>query len=332
MVRRGLVLCLAVSLQLLLSACVGPEITINTHTVYSQPMPTSEIPYLLGPGDVLEIIYHIVPQPREEEYTIAVGDKLFVEVRSHNEVNRELVVRPDGKITLAVKGDIQAAGLTSNKLRQNIVKVYSDTFRDPVVTVTLVEYNQAINQLKQAITTASRGQSKIAAVRPDGYVSFPLLPDIKAAGLTIPELKARLEEHYAAIIQNLSISLIVEQMKSNLVYVLGEVKNPNVYLMEGPTTLVQILSRAGGPLDSGKLDSVLIVSRNSEGKPVGKVVDVEKILGAANSGLDIVLNQYDVVYVSKTKIAKANVFVEQYFNRIIPEFLRTGVSAFYPLK
>jgi protein involved in polysaccharide export with SLBB domain len=327
MARNVLGLCFVILLQFSLVACMGPSITIKEETVYNRPLPEPEIPYVLGPGDVIEIIYHIVPQPTQEEYVLAVGDKLFVEVRHHAEVKREVSVRPDGKITLAIKGDIQAAGLTSSRLRENITKTYSDFFRDPIVTVTLVEYNQAINQLKQAITTASRGQSKITTIRPDGYVSFPMLSDIKAAGLTLPEVKSVLESLYAGIIQNLSISLLLEQMKSNLVYVMGEVAKPNFYLMEGPTSLLQVLSRAGGSLNSANLDSVLVVSRNKEKKPVGKIIDVEKILGEANSGLDIVLNQYDVVYVPKTKITEADLFVEQYFNRLIPGLF--GVNAIY---
>jgi len=320
-----------IALSLFCISCIGPNITIKDDTVYEQTIAEMDGEYLLGPGDVVEIIYHVESQPSEKEYILAVGDVVRVEFYYHPEIDRDISIRTDGKISLPLKGDIDAAGLTPSGLREKLVGLYSDTFKDPEITITPVECNQAIKQLNEAISTASRGQSKLSAIRPDGYISFPLLADMMGAGLTLPQLRKKLTREYGKIISNLSVSLILEQIKSNLVYVMGEVRVPGYYLMESPTTATQILARAGGLLNSAKTESILVVSRNKERKPVGRLIDLDKILGEGNIGNDIMLKQYDVVYVPKSAIAKADLFVDQYINQLIPRIFRVNLSFGYDI-
>ena len=320
-----------IALSLFCISCMGPNITIKNDTVHEQPIVDVGDEYLLGPGDVVEIIYHTAARPSDQEYILAVSDVVKIEFYYHQEINREISIQPDGKITLPIKGSINAVGLTPSELRIKLAGLYSDTFIDPEITVTPIKYNQAIKQLKEAITTASRGQSKLSSVRPDGYISFPMLGDIRAAGLTLPQLKERLTTEYGKIINNLSLSLVLETVKSNLVYVMGEVRIPGYYVMESPTTVSQIMARAGGFLDSAKTTSIVVVSRDKEGRPLGRLVDLDKILGEANIGLDIPLKQYDVVYVPKSAIAKVDLFVDQYINQLVPRIFRVNLSFGYDI-
>jgi polysaccharide export outer membrane protein len=106
---------------------------------------------------------------------------------------------------------------------------------------------------------------------------------------------------------------------------MGEVRKPDYYQMDIPTTLTQILSRAGGLLGTAGTSSILVLSRNKERKPVGKLVDLDKIIGEGNIGNDLLLRQYDVVYVPRSTIANVNLFVDQYMNKIVPNFFRTSL-------
>ena len=290
----------------------------------------TSIEYYLGPGDEIEIIYHVIPKASKHEYVLAVGDVIEIEFYYHPDINRRVSILPDGTISLPLKGSVSAAGLTPSQIDQKITHIYSDTFKDPSVSITLVEYNQTINQLKNAITTASRGQSKLLTIRPDGYITFPLLDtDIKASGLTIPDLKSIVVENYNNIIDNLSVSLILKTSKSNMVYVMGEVENSDYFHMDGPTTLTQILSRAGGVLDTAEKSSILVISRNKEKEPVGKIVNLDTIFDELNIKNDLFLKQYDVVYVPKSKIANVNIFIEQYINKIIPNVFTYVLNSGY---
>ena len=100
-----------IALSVFCISCMGPNITIKGDTVYEQTIAKMDGEYLLGSGDVVEIIYHVEPQPSEKEYIFAVGDVVGVEFYYHPEINRNISIRTDGKISLPLKEDINAAGL-----------------------------------------------------------------------------------------------------------------------------------------------------------------------------------------------------------------------------
>ena len=73
------------------------------------------------------------------DYRLVAGDKLRIEVYKDAQLSQSLQVRPDGKITLPLVGDIPAAGRTSTELRDNIAGMLKDYITSPVVTVIVVE-------------------------------------------------------------------------------------------------------------------------------------------------------------------------------------------------
>ena len=319
MVQYMKIVIISFLMGLLCTSCAGPpEVGISEDVIYNPPMPKVEYEYELGPGDVIEIVYHYTPKPDTSEYYLAVGDVLKVEFAYHKDINRTLTVRPDGNVAMPRKGDIHVLGLTPKQLQNKLIKIYAAEFKDPVITITMIQYNRAIEHLKKAITTAPRGQSKLTTVRPDGYISFPMLHDIMAKGKTMPQLKELATKEYSRLIDNLTITLILKVMKANLVYIMGEVKNPNSYLMEGPNTVSQILSRSGGTLDTAELSTILIISQDKYRRPCGRLLDLKKVIFEGDISKDVMLQQYDVIYVPKSKIARMNLFVEQYINRMIP--------------
>ena len=308
-------------LMIVICTSCGKEVGITKDIIYDRPMPKIEHEYLLGPGDILEIVYHYTPKPDTKEYYLSVSDVLKVEFAYHPDMDRELTISPDGNITMPLKGPVQALGLTPEKLGKKIEELYKPIFIDPIVTVTMIQYNRTIDRLKIAITTSVRGQSKISAIRPDGYLSFPVIDDVLAGGKTLPELKTILTKQYQAQVDNLTITLILQEMKANVVYVMGEVEKPDIYLMDGQTSIAQLISRAGGFKDAAEKSTVLVISRDKQRRPWGRLVDMKKVLYDGDISQDIILNQYDVVYVPKSAIAQANLFVKQYINDMIPSAL-----------
>lgn len=313
-------------------SCIGPKIEIKEDTTYEQPLPETISEYLLGASDILEIFYTFETKPTTKPYRLSVGDAIRVEFIYHAEMNRDLTLQPDGKIILPLKGELDAAGLTPVELNKKITRLYSDTFQDPLVTVTLLEFNQPVVQFQEAIRSDRRGQSRLVTIRPDGFITFPVIDDIKAVGMTVPQLKQVVTRKYQEKIENVAISLMLEKANSNLAYVLGEVRRPDFYRMDTPTSVSQILSRAGIIFETAELTTILVISRSQDNRPVGRLFNFEEVLAQANIGNDFLLKQYDVVYVPKTKITKVNVFVEQYINRIVPDFFRVGIGFSYRLE
>ncbi|OGL44889.1 MAG: hypothetical protein A2W05_06440 [Candidatus Schekmanbacteria bacterium RBG_16_38_10] len=304
-------------IYLLSVSCAGTSVTIEKdNTVYDQPIPEFQDEYLLGPGDEIEVMYHTVSKPDLTDYILNVGDEVKVEFYNYPDMNRHCIVRPDGKITLPIKGDIIIQGLPPDEASKRVAKHYGDVLKDPIVTLSLINFNFAIKEMASL--------SKISIIRPDGYVTFPLIDDLIASGLSVRQLKEKVEEGYKNRKVNISISVLLAKMKSNVAYVMGEVKNPGMHRMEGPTSITQVLAESGGVLDTANLSNVVVISRSKDGKPVGRLVDLDRAIGEANIGHDILLRQYDVIYIPKTAIAKADIFVDQFINKLIPDIFRGG--------
>jgi protein involved in polysaccharide export with SLBB domain len=101
---------------------------------------------------------------KPQEYFIQPGDQLEIKFFYNPELNEAVSVRPDGKISLQLVDDIQAAGLTPSQLDEFLTQKYSKELRKPVVTV---------------IVTSFKGQ----VVYVGGEVNTPGLVDLKA-GMT----------------------------------------------------------------------------------------------------------------------------------------------------
>lgn len=83
----------------------------------------------------------IVPQPpmtfTAEAYVLGEGDQIIIDVWRSPELSRTLAVRPDGKITMPLMGDIQAAGVQPSVLADTIAQALTAVVRSPEVTVTV---------------------------------------------------------------------------------------------------------------------------------------------------------------------------------------------------
>jgi polysaccharide export outer membrane protein len=80
------------------------------------------------------------PAPQAgDDFVIGTGDVLAINVWKEPDVSRTLPVRPDGKISLPLVGDVQAAGLTAKQLRANLEKALQAFIADPAVTVIVQE-------------------------------------------------------------------------------------------------------------------------------------------------------------------------------------------------
>ena len=88
---------------------------------------------------------------------------------------------------------------------------------------------------------------RTVTVRPDGMISYPLLNDIQAAGQTPMSLQKTLSEKLKQFIAEPEVSVVVQEVHSYAVSVLGQVKTPGRYeLKNEDTTVLEVLAQAGG--------------------------------------------------------------------------------------
>jgi protein involved in polysaccharide export with SLBB domain len=151
-----------------------------------------------------------------------------------------------------------------------------------------------------------------ATVRPDGRVTVYPVGDVLAAGRTPSELQAALVELLAAEMKQPRVTVEVEKMAAALVYVLGQVRKPGSQPIGPFTTLLQVISDAGGFETDAARNSVLIMHRAGVGDVNVSRVRADRLLKGAG---DVPISRYDIVYVPRSAIGNVDVFVEQFFGR-----------------
>jgi polysaccharide export outer membrane protein len=120
------------------------------------------------------------------DYRLAPGDKLRIEVYKDTQLSQSLQVRPDGKITLPLVGDVAAAGRTSVELRDAIGSALKDYITNPVVTVIVVEATPQVVYVTGEVTkpgalTLMTGHMSVlqALAMAGGFTDFANKKDIR---------------------------------------------------------------------------------------------------------------------------------------------------------
>lgn len=101
--------------------------------------------------------------------------------------------------------------------------------------------------------------SRTVPVRPDGKISLPLVNDVQAGGLTPMQLRDVLKEKLAEYVPAAEISVIVGDVQSFNVSVIGKVQTAGRYKLKGPTTVLDVLALAGGFQEFADPDRIVIL-------------------------------------------------------------------------
>ncbi|MBZ0272998.1 polysaccharide biosynthesis/export family protein [bacterium] len=136
--------------------------------------------------------------------------------------------------------------------------------------------------------------SKPVTVRPDGRLTLPLAGEINAAGMTLDELRARLEEALKRYIEKPVVSLTLLSVESYKVFVQGQVRNAGAYPINGTTTVTQAVSLAGGFTEFANPNGVFIL-RGGAATTQKIRVKYKRIL--AGKALDVAVQPGDTVVV-----------------------------------
>jgi polysaccharide biosynthesis/export protein len=109
--------------------------------------------------------------------------------------------------------------------------------------------------------------SRTLPVRRDGKISLPLLNDVQAAGLTPTQLSSKIEERLHESILKPQVTVIVTQMSSQRIYILGQVTRGGAYPLVPDLTAVQALSIAGGFTPFANLKKIHVIrTENGENR------------------------------------------------------------------
>jgi polysaccharide export outer membrane protein len=153
------------------------------------------------------------------------------------------------------------------------------------------------------VTVYGEPDLSVKAVQVDaaGQLSLPLVGAVPAAGMTAAQLSHELEQRFGAkYLRDPQVTATVATAVSQKVVVQGEVTEPGVYDLKGPTTLLEALSMAKGELRTAALNQV-VVFRTVNGKRMGAVFDVQAIRDGKANDPQIVGDDMVVVGFSSAK-------------------------------
>lgn len=152
-----------------------------------------------------------------------------------------------------------------------------------------------------------------------GIITYPLIGDIQAAGVSIFQLRDTLQNGLSKYLINPQVSVGVTSVKSQKVIVLGEVKTPGLFSLESPMSALEAMSKAGGFTLDAKIKSILLI-RGGLKNPELVTLDLEKALKEGDMVQNVHLQNGDIIYVPATTITNVSRFFD-YLSRIISPLL-----------
>ena len=133
-------------------------------------------------------------------------------------------------------------------------------------------------------------------VRPDGRIAIPLINEVVAAGLTPEQLQANIAEESKKFMEDASITVVVKQINSLKVFITGEVNKPGPYPLTSVTTVIQLISYAGGLKEYARSKDILIMRREATGQ-VSLKFNYKEVASGKNLKQNIELKPGDTVIV-----------------------------------
>jgi polysaccharide export outer membrane protein len=137
------------------------------------------------------------------------------------------------------------------------------------------EYRIAPGDVLQVFVWREPELTREVRVRPDGYVSVPLLGDLFAVGKTLKGLAAELTQALAKYVNAPVVTVTLGESSTLRVYVVGEVQKPGEFPLLGRTTVMQALALAGGFREYAKTEEIKVLRQElsvSGGRPKSREI------------------------------------------------------------
>lgn len=259
--------------------------------------------YILNRGDVLELIYQIRDQ-EQGEYKLRFRDVVAVKFPSTPEMNSVQTIRPDGKISLPYLKDFKVSGMTPQDASESIRKTYDGLLQKPDVFLEVQNFGASLEDLKLAVGSSSRGQSRLVTVRPDGLVTIPILGEMPVSGLSVKQVSARVNAGYRNLYPGVSVDVLLDQLAVTNAYVFGEVVHPGGYRITEPVTPMELLAMAGGgTIDAVLGDAILMHKDRAKSEIVCTKFNLKKMLKFTAGESIPLLEPGDMLFIPRQKIS-----------------------------
>ncbi|MCF7984363.1 MAG: SLBB domain-containing protein [Thiohalocapsa sp.] len=167
-----------------------------------------------------------------------------------------------------------------------------------IATFAADPYRLGSNDVVRITVFGQPDLTTVARVNEGGSISFPFIGEVSVAGLTTrdAELKvARLLEQ-KDVVKSAQVGVMVESYQSRRVAVLGQVTNPGNYVITRGTTVMDLISEAGGLTENAGSQAILTRADSGGGKTV---IDLDRLLGGRGDTASPMVSDGDTVFVER---------------------------------
>ena len=306
---------------------------------YIGPARTPHVPqYRLRVDDQVEFVFQADRQRMQAEYRLTPGDTIRVVSAVDPELNASttengVTVLADGTVSLDLLPTVMVAGKTIRELQAELESRYDRFFETPPrITVTGITTETARSDFFDSIDArgGSGGLTRTATVNSDGTLRLPLVGAIGVVGLTLDELELEVNARFMNQVQGIRVSVVLASQAPRFFYVVGEVEQPGRVQLDGPTSLMQAIARAGGWRNGGNLRQVVVFRRDRNWRLMALKLDISGgLLGKDPIPSDeIWLRDSDIVLIPKTPILRLADAIELYFTRSIYAVFPSELGSF----
>jgi len=168
---------------------------------------------------------------------------------------------------------------------------------DRVETRAPSEYRIGREDVLEVVVWHEPELTRVMPVRPDGFISLPLLGEIEAAGKTPPELRDELTKSLSRYVKDASVAVLVREVNGPRFSVLGEVTRAGAYPLRGAMSVTQALATAGGPNEFAGDTVLWLRQKAGGGQERVKLSLKELVQGEGETEGTLWVNAGDVLYV-----------------------------------
>ncbi len=158
-----------------------------------------------------------------------------------------------------------------------------------------------------------------ASVQPDGYVSMPLIGEVKLAGLTLEQAAQAIRLIAGRRLKDPEVMVLLKEYVKPFFTVAGEVAKPGRVELHGQVTLVEAIALSGGFKDSARRTQVLLLRKSAPDIARVKVYDLRKLMSASGIAEDVTIESGDMLVVPRNAVSK------------IEPYVRLSEAGLYPL-
>lgn len=146
-------------------------------------------------------------------------------------------------------------------------------------------------------------------VQPDGYITLRGIGDLRALGLTVPDLRLALAAAYAPLLKEPTITVVLKEFEKPYFIAAGEVSHPGKYELRGATTLSQALAVAGGPTPGSKRSEVVLLRRHDDQVAMVTHVNIGKMYKSKDLTEDPLVRAGDTLFVPRSSWSSISPFI-----------------------